>query len=433
MRLPRLRLTRKIGIALALCLSLAEMLFWTDFVFAYRNSGYGAGAKPAWGLDLASEEQKDEIAALATDVGIQIDRRDGVAVLADLRAQGIDAVPAVGLGGIVAGKLLPRSTESATSEELMPLGGISKVRTVQCNESGQYVTYESDEHGFRNPKGIWDSPRADIAAVGESFVGGFCVPVGRGFVDLLRAKYPVTLNLGTSGQSALLQLAAIKEYLPPYAPRIVLWIFCEGIDLDDLQDEAKQPLLMRYLEPSFNQHLLGRQSDVDHALRQYATGEEARQRQLMHRHFSTGPFTDGWRGTVRLWHLREELNLGYGIGTGRIQSNTPSKTMLTLFTESVAQAKTVTRSYGGELYFVYLPASIRFRDGPRAANRERAQVIGAVKALGVPVMDIVPAFEANEDPLSLFPYRRCGHYNERGNAVVADAILRFLSAAQYSR
>lgn len=409
------------------------MLFGTDFVLAYRNSGYGAGATPAWGLDLASEEQKDEIAALANDVGVQIDRRDGVSVLADLRAQGLDAFQAVGLGGIVAGNTLLKSTETATAEELMPLGGVSKVRTVQCNESGQYVLYESDEHGFRNPKGVWDSPRADIAVVGESFVGGYCVPVGKGFVDLLRVNYPITLNLGTSGQSALLQLAAIKEYLPTYAPRVVLWVFCEGTDLHDLRDEAKHPLLMRYLEPSFNQHLLGRQSDIDHALRQYAAVEEARQRSLMHRHTSRGSITDRWLPTVKLWHLREELNLGYGIATGSIESDTASRSTLTLFTESVAQAKTVTRSWGGELYFVYLPASIRFRDGARAANQERVQVIDAVKALGIPVIDVVTAFEADEDPLSLFPYRRFGHYNERGNAVVADAILGSLRDSNTQR
>ena len=69
-----------------------------------------------------------------------------------------------------------------------------------------------------------------------------------------------------SGQSSLLQLAAIKEYLPRYAPKIVLWVYCEGIDLDDLHDESTYPLLMRYLEPTFSQHLLTRQPDIDQAL-----------------------------------------------------------------------------------------------------------------------------------------------------------------------
>ena len=44
----------------------------------------------------------------------------------------------------------------------------------------------SDEHGFRNPAGIWNSPRVDIAAVGQSLAQGYCVPDGKGFVDLLR-------------------------------------------------------------------------------------------------------------------------------------------------------------------------------------------------------------------------------------------------------
>ena len=120
-----------------------------------------------------------------------------------------------------------------------------------CNQSGRYVSYESDEHGFRNPRGIWNSAGADMAAVGASLAQGYCVPDGKTFVDLLRDDYPVTLNLGMSGQSALLKLAAIKEYLPPHAPKHVLWIFSEGIDLPDLSIESRHPLLLRYLEPAF--------------------------------------------------------------------------------------------------------------------------------------------------------------------------------------
>ena len=93
---------------------------------------------------------------------------------------------------------------------------------------------------------------------------------------------------------------------------------------------------------------------------------------------------------------------------------------------ALAQARTVTQSWGGTLYFVYLPSWNRYRNGPRAADREHTKVLSLVNALGIPIIDVQPAFQAQDDPLSLFPFRRFGHYNERGNQMVAETILHSL-------
>ena len=95
-----------------------------------------------------------------------------------------------------------------------------------------------------------------------------------------------------------------------------------------------------------------------------------------------------------------------------------------LLSNALAQARTVVGSWGGTLYFVYLPSWNRYRNGPSAAEREHTKVLSLVNALTIPVIDVQPAFQAHNDPLSLFPFRRFGHYNERGNQIVADTILR---------
>ena len=59
--------------------------------------------------------------------------------------------------------------------------------------------------------------------------------------------------------------------------------------------------------------------------------------------------------------------------------------------------------------------------------RERSRDGYTGNALTIPVIDVEPAFQAHDDPLSLFPFRRFGHYNEQGNQIVADTILRVLS------
>ena len=202
----------------------------------------------------------------------------------------------------------PESTDH--EEPLVPLGGISSSPTLLCNESGQFVSYSSDEHGFRNPRGIWNSVRADIAAVGESWTQGYCVSDGKGYVDLLRTHNMVVLNLGMSGQSSLLQLGAIKEYLPRYAPKRVLWFFTEGIDLPDLYIESTHPFLMGYLEPTFSQHLLTRQPEIDRALRRMVSDIEARERAP---HSTAGrPYIERALEIAKLWSLRQKVALIYG-------------------------------------------------------------------------------------------------------------------------
>lgn len=47
-----------------------------------------------------------------------------------------------------------RSVLTSQYEEFLPVAGMATTTTVFCNESGEYVVYESDEHGFHNPRGM---------------------------------------------------------------------------------------------------------------------------------------------------------------------------------------------------------------------------------------------------------------------------------------
>ena len=256
------------------------------------------------------------------------------------------------------GEVLEERLKSGVTnpDELMPAGGLSSTMTLLCNEGGQYVTYESDEHGFRNPAGVWRSARADLALIGESFVQGYCVPDGKGFADLLRAHFPVTLNLGVSGQSSLLQLAAIREYLQRYAPKVVLWVFSEGIDLKDLGVEARHPLLVRYLEPGFDQRLLDRQPEIDHALRRFASAYERRGREARSAP-NEKAFVERSLGVIKLWHLRQKIDLMYGLDEEEDAEALPEQATHEMLSRALAMAQTATSSWGGTLYFV-LPAKL---------------------------------------------------------------------------
>jgi hypothetical protein len=88
----------------------------------------------------------------------------------------------------------------------------------------------------------------------------------------------------------------------------------------------------------------------------------------------------------------------------------------------LSEAVTSVRSWGGSLYFVYLPTWKRYAH-PKLAPSERDAVLATVKELGIHVIDIHRAFTREPDPLEFFPFRQVGHYNEKGNRLVADEII----------
>ena len=169
--------------------------------------------------------------------------------------------------------------------------------------------------GSAIPGGFGIPARADIAVVGQSFAQGYCVPDGKGFVDLLRTHDLVVLNLGESGQSSLLQLAAIKEYLPRYAPKTVLWIFTEGIDLPDLYVESTHPLSRRYLDPDVQPASADPSARDRRVPSADVSGIETRERAA----YPTVParsLVERSLPILKLWNLRQKLELAYGAQRG---------------------------------------------------------------------------------------------------------------------
>ena len=218
---------------------------------------------------LRSPNKQQLAAELARDSGRPIDSRSPAEVLDDFRRNGTDAIPIMTATNDL---LITHPDGTATSavaidgRELIPLGSVSGAVTLLCNESGEWISYRSDSRGFNNPDDVWRSDRVDVAALGDSFTHGYCVPGGSSFVDLIRQHDRATLNLGMAGDGPLMMLATLKEHLPRITPRIVLWFYYEGNDLVDLQTERKSALLTSYLRTDFLQPDLARQRDIDRAI-----------------------------------------------------------------------------------------------------------------------------------------------------------------------
>ncbi len=174
---------------------------------------------------------------VAKEIGVRFDARTKLAVIADLRSKGIEAYPYFAPIHLLTTK--KNNPKIAARAEFLPLAGISNKVSVVCNETGEYMVYKNDEHGFHNPTGLWNSGRVGIAAVGDSFVQGFCVPSEKNFVALIRNRYPSTLNLGIAGQGPLMMLATIKEYARSVKPGTVLWFYHEESSLELFERREK--------------------------------------------------------------------------------------------------------------------------------------------------------------------------------------------------
>ncbi len=415
----RLRLSYQLDIALMI-VSIGGSFLFGELAFALLEPTF-------------SENQLQKIVQIAKEQNVNFDRRSKLEVVSDFQQKDIDTVPA-----IPSAILLRRSRDNVMrsditigGSEIVPLGGIANKFTVLCNESGTYQTYKSDQHGFRNPSGSWNNNHIEVAALGDSFTQGFCVPSDKNFVALIRQQWPATLNLGNHGDGPLTMLATLTEYVQPLTPKVVLWFYFEN-DLLDLRREKDSPLLMRYLEEDFTQGLFSRQTQIDQALVTYVEKVKRRGDLPSTSEVERKPKDIKWllnwtKETIKLSRIRNHLNLISGtLCSGEDDPTKASVAEIELFRAVLLKAQASVNTWGGTLYFVFLPEWQRYAM-PQLANKDRERVLEVARNIGLPVIDLYPVFQAQADPVGLFPFRQDGHYTEAGHRLVAEEVLRALS------
>lgn len=374
-----------------------------------------------WVLDAAVAfwpkplDQQQRLERAASAAGVDLDPRTPLEVMRDMRDSGVTVYPSVYMGNHWQQRPQFRDT-------IMPLGGLSGVTSLMCSE-GQYVGYQADERGFTNPPGTWSRGSVEIAAVGDSYTQGWCVPMEQSFVALLRQDHPSLLSLGFGASGPLLQLAQMREYLPPLRPRRVLWFYYERNDLTDLRDELTHPVLRRYLEPGYSQRLASRQDEIDERLKRFVVVEESA---AAWRALQPRARRDPVRTVVKILKLYDLRML---VKRLRAPEPPPDCCDLASYRTVARLAKDLVESWGGRLTVVYLPSEARLSVRPTMTPAEHSgdSVVAILGELGVPVLDLRRSMEEYGTGRELHVYEN-SHYNARGHRAVARQVQRYLAA-----
>ncbi len=334
------------------------------------------------------------------------DTRSLVEVYEDMRIKNKNVVLAIYPGSFV-----------KDSGQLFPLAGISNKKTILCNESGYYASYQSDRYGFNNPDSEWDKKQVAFFLVGDSFVHGSCVNEKDTISGNLRKRIKLgsVLNLGYGDNGPLSEYATLREYLPLTNAKKVVWVYYEGNDLRNLNSEINNFILGNYLNnKEFTQNLPLRQNDVDVKLKAFLEKEKSREQQF----HKTNPLLR----FIKLSFFRRYT-------TERIFSVPPTDIdeILDIFTKIISLSKNFTQKQGAKFYFVYLPDSERYFEANKNTNdyKNYEKIIDIVKKLDVPIIDINKELHLTvKDSLAFYPLRMGGHYNELGYRLVAETILK---------
>ena len=409
-------------------LSVGFSLFLMNLLIPVYAHAVTAGRRS---LNSSSKEDLIEAKSIAAKSGIAFDTRSRLEVVLDFEKRGVKAVPVVVPNALLQkpGNVSRHSVIRINDVEVLPVAGISNVFTVNCNENGAYATYLSDEHGFNNPKGLWNRESMEVVAIGDSFTHGACVPTDQSFAGLVRKRFPETLNLGVPGLGPLFELLTLMEYAKPFKPKVVLWFFFEGNDIINLLYERESPLLMRYLNEDFSQNLSIRQEELDRAMESYVESEKNRQLEL-ERSLKNQPLAprflkvsyDYFRDFAGLRHLRQSL-LGSG---GRFANDfselNNERDARRLFGEIMKKSRDIVDEGGGKLYFVYLPQREQY-GYPDNTVKVRDWIMPLIDSLGIPVIDMHTVFLEHGDPLSFYALRRMDHFNLAGHQKVAETVV----------
>ena len=304
----------------------------------------------------------------------------------------------------------------------LPLSGISKSKTVFCNESGYFVDYLSDRYGFNNPDQEWNKNK-QILFLGDSYVHGVCVFEKDTITGNLRSKisnknYGV-INLGQRGNGPLSEYAGLVEYSKNINPKIILWVYYEGNDLKNLRYEKQIDILNNYLIlDNFSQDLVNKQLYLDKLLKKVLINRLEFEKKTFYyienNKFLTILKLHNFRKFISKINFRNKSKINY-------------KNEIRDFKVLLERANSFAKKKNANFLFVYVPSYKRIIKKNSLDEKlfNYKEIIEIIEDLNISYIDLnIELLQKAKDPLLYYPYGLPKHFNEEGYKSISNIIFK---------
>lgn len=334
-----------------------------------------------------------------------VDMRSKREVLRDFESENITAYPAI----------FPQLfVKNSGLNGIFPLSGISNSLSVHCNESGKWAIFTSDRYGFNNIDSIYNNP-IDTVLIGDSFAQGACVEQNETISAHMNKGGIKTISLGMEDNDPVIEFATLLEYTPFLKPKNIVWLYYEGNDLRGVPEEMQVEILQKYLNNvNFSQDLAQNQNNIDDMLKEFIEKYDDNKNKYSN-------IITSVKKIITFYFLRQMIENAFP---------SPNKNKKIIYDESfkifkdiITKANKFAKANNQNFYFVYLPQFARY-NGNKIDLDYKAQVTSFIHDQNITMIDFDVTLRNLEDPLSIFPYRKNGHYTGNGYKLVSDIITK---------
>ncbi len=273
----------------------------------------------------------------------------------------------------------------------------------------RYVwTHEADAFGFRNRN---PAVPADVVLLGDSLVYGHGVDYEDTLGPLLQEQTGLSVvNLARQGDCVFQQAYLLKEYLPVFGPRWVLYHFTEN-DIDDLRVYLSEGAMREFIATPVSAITSAARSPVAQAL---AAREKALRSRSWLRRVQDGSYLDKLYRWARQGFRAEATQVELSRAPG--ESDDENSLGWRYTRHAIRYMQHIAVRHGAALAAVPMTPY---------APRQREILEGIAVELGVPVLD-TGAFTAADRSLWL---PRDGHFSASGARRLAELEAGYLRRA----
>ena len=214
-------------------------------------------------------------------------------------------------------------------------------------------------------------------------------------------------------------MATLKEYKPKNF-RNIIWLYVEKNDTLNLAEEITNNILKKYLiEDNFTQNLKSKQILINKLSRDLIDNYELKHIDENEKKINN---VDIYTKIINFIKLSKTRGFIYSYLPKNVQYKSkpkppPSEELKQIF----IKVKNIAKEHNSNFYVAYLPEYGRFilKNYDQTNYYLFKDLINKSK---LNFIDLKETISNLEDPLSVFPFRLNGHFNEKGYKIIAEEI-----------